>query len=665
MAILKMKRLRLMLVRSQKEELLKELARLGCVQVSEISEEVQEQESEGLVRREGSELSKLKSQQATLERAVELLKLYAPEKTPLLSAKPEVEAKLLLEEDGLEDALALAAQVNEREDRIRRIAAEESRERSLIESLTPWESLDLPLETEGTERCAVVLGSLSSRISLKDVETELSDAAEEAELFPVSQDKSQQYVLLLCAKEQLAAAQECLRNFGFGAVSLNGCTGTAKEGIAAAEDSLKALAEQKQALAGEIAAQAPHREELKLASDRLATRIGMAEAEERLYGTGSSVVLAGWVPAEREEELTALLERFECAWELSEPSEEEYPEVPVKLKNNKFSNALNMVTNMYSLPAYGTVDANPIMAPFFILFYGLMMADMGYGIIMIAAALVAMKKIKPRKGTLAFCQLLLYGGISTFIMGALTGGFFGNAPEVIAKMIDPNTTFKGLPYLFNPVDQSELVLYGAMVLGVIHLNVGMIVSFLEKKRAGKVLDGVFEEGPLWVILLGGLLVALQMLVLKDLTILKTIGLAILVVGAVMLLYGAGRHSKGFGKVTAAFGIIYNTLTGWFGDILSYSRIMALMLAGSVVAQVFNTIAAMPAESAGLNVFTGIIFLIIFLIGHALNFGLNLLGCFVHDLRLQCLEFFGKFYQDGGKSFEPLELRSKYAVAKEE
>ena len=215
------------------------------------------------------------------------------------------------------------------------------------------------------------------------------------------------------------------------------------------------------------------------------------------------------------------------------------------------------------------------------------------------------------------------------------------------------------------MDQSELVLYGAMVLGVIHLNVGMIVSFLEKKRAGKVLDGVFEEGPLWVILLGGVLVALQMLVLKDLTILKTVGLAILALGAVMLLYGAGRHSKGFGKVTAAFGIIYNTLTGWFGDILSYSRIMALMLAGSVVAQVFNTIAAMPAESAGLNVFTGIVFLVIFLIGHALNFGLNLLGCFVHDLRLQCLEFFGKFYQDGGKSFEPLEIRSKYAVAKEE
>ena len=192
----------------------------------------------------------------------------------------------------------------------------------------------------------------------------------------------------------------------------------------------------------------------------------------------------------------------------------------------------------------------------------------------------------------------------------------------------------------------------------------MIVSFLEKKRAGNLMDGVFEEGPLWVILLGGVLLALDLLGLVKSQALHYTGLALLIVGGVMLLYGAGRHAKGFGKVTAAFGVIYSTLTGWFGDVLSYSRIMALMLAGGVVAQVFNTIAAMPSEN-GVTVFSGIIFLLIFLVGHALNFGLNLLGCFVHDLRLQCLEFFGKFYQDGGKRFEPLEIRSKYAVPREE
>ena len=662
MAILKMKRLRLMLVRSQKEELLRELAKLGCVQVTEIQEELQEQENQGLVHRESSELTALKSRQATLDRALQLLESYAPAKTPLLSAKPVQESDAFLETQGLQQALELAAAIGEREDRIRRIGAEESRQRSLIESLRPWESLDLPLETEGTERSALVLGSFSNRIPLSEVEAALAEAAEEAELFPVSQDKSQRYVLLLAAKEQLPAAQESLRSFGFSAASLSGCSGTAREGIAAAEKTLQELAAEKETLSGEIAAQAPHRDELKLAFDRVSTQIAMAETEDRLYGTDATVVLEGWVPAEQEEKLTKLLERFECAWETRDPAEDEYADVPVKLKNNKFSNALNMVTNMYSLPAYGTVDPNPIMAPFFILFYGLMMADMGYGLIMIAAALVAMKKIKPRGGTLAFCQLLLYGGISTFIMGALTGGLFGDAPKVIAGMF--GSTWKGLPALFNPVDDTVVVLVGAMVLGVLHLNTGMLVSFLEKKRKGNLADGLFEEGPLWVILLGIILFALDMAGVVKSSALHTAGLVILSVGGVLLLYGAGRHAKGFGKVTAAIGVIYNTLTGWFGDVLSYSRIMALMLAGGVVAQVFNKIAAMPSEG-GVTVFSGIFFLVIFLIGHALNFGLNLLGCFVHDLRLQCLEFFGKFYQDGGKPFQPLEIRSKYAVPKEE
>ena len=672
MAILQMERLRLVLLRSQKKELLRQLTKLGCVQVSQVSEELREQEAAGLLDRESSDLTSLKSRQATLDRAVELIGTYAPEKTPLLRAKPELERDVLLDEEGLEEARALAEQICAREDRIRRISAEESRQRSVIESLQPWEGLDLPLETEGTERSALLLGSMSARIPFEEAEAVLAEAADEAELFPVSQDKAQRYLVLLCAREQLSAAQEALRELGFTAANLSGIEGTAKEGVAAAQKALEELAAEKKELAEAIAAQAPHRRELELASDRLGSRIAMAEAEERLVGTGSALVLEGWVPTERKAELEALLEGYDCAWETRDPEADEYPEVPVKLKNNVFSNALNMVTDMYSLPAYGTVDPNPVMAPFFILFYGLMMADMGYGIIMMIAALVILKKMKPRGGTLAFSQLMLYGGISTFLMGALTGGFFGNAPEIVAGMF--GSTWKGLPALFSPVNDSTMVLYGAMALGVLHLNTGMVVSFLEKKKAGNVLDGVFEEGPLWVILLGGVLLALDLLGLVktpavsvagwEKPVLFFVGLGILVLGGVMLLYGAGRHAKGFGKVTAAFGAIYSTLTGWFGDILSYSRIMALMLAGGVVAQVFNTIAAMPSKN-GVTVVSGIAFLLIFLVGHALNFGLNLLGCFVHDLRLQCLEFFGKFYQDGGKPFGPLEIRSKYALPREE
>lgn len=657
-----MKKLYLLAVRSRKEALLRELVQRGCVEFSEMEGDIQGTGMEGLLKREDTKLMTLRSQYASLTHAVDLLGKYAPVKSKLLSAAPEVAGSVLLDDSGIASALKIAAAIEGADDRIKRISAEESRQRSLAESLEPWLDLDMPLGMEGTARANVLIGSFSSKVKLDEVDSALAQASEEAELFRISADKSSQYVALVFIREALGNVQEVLRTYGFAPAGFSGFKGTARETLAAANQELAELAAEKESCVAAIVGESVRRDDLKLASDRVSTQIAMAEAEGRLYGTDSVVMMEGWMPAEREEELARVFEKYDCAWDSREPEEDEYPTVPVSLKNNKFSNALNMVTNMYSLPAYGSVDANPIMAPFFILFYGLMMADMGYGLIMIAAAIVAMAKIKPRGGSLCFCQLLLYGGISTLLMGALTGGFFGDAPYQLVHMFNPASTWEGLPYLFSPVNDSTLVLYGAMVLGVLHLNTGMVVSFVLKCRRGHVVDGLFEEVPLWIILVGGVMMGLKLLGVTD--ALFGIGKIVLIAGAVLLLVGSARGAKGFGIIGAAFGCIYNTVTGWFGDILSYSRIMALMLAGGVVAQVFNTIAAMPATSSGVNAVTIIVFILIFLIGHGLNFALNLLGCFVHDLRLQCLEFFGKFYEDGGKPFQPLGFKSKYVRAKE-
>ena len=644
MAILKMKRLRLMVVRSKKDELLRELARLGCVEFSEIGEELQEAGAADQLRRESSGLTAIKSQQTALEHAVTLLDRYAPVKSKLLSAKPELEDRTFLTDEGVSEALALAQVISDKDDQVRRITAEESRQRSVIESLQPWEGLDLPLECDGTERTGVVLGTIPARVPLADAVKALEEAADEAELFSINEDKSAHYVILVSLKEQLAAAQEALRAFGFTAAALSGMSGTPAACIAAAKAELESLAQRKQELSEEIASEAPGRDELKLAFDKVSTKAAMAEAEDRLFGTETTVVMEGWMPAEREAELAQVFDRFECAWDSRDPEPEEYPDVPVQLKNNQVTNALNMVTNMYSLPAYDGVDPNPLMAPFFILFYGLMMADMGYGLVMIAAALVAMRKIKPRAGSLSFCQLLLYGGISTFICGALTGGFFGNALEQIGKILGKPEGWGVLPSLFNPMTDSMIVLIGSMALGLIHLNTGMVISAVEKIKAGDVASAIWEEGALWVTLAGILLFVFKIGNIGGVPV-------VLILGCLMILYGGTRGAKGFGKLTSIFGTLYNTVTGWFGDILSYSRIMALMLAGSVIATVFNTIGAIANNL--------IFFFVIFIIGHGLNFALNLLGCYVHDLRLQCLEYFGKFYKDGGRAFAPLAVKTKY------
>ncbi len=322
---------------------------------------------------------------------------------------------------------------------------------------------------------------------------------------------------------------------------------------------------------------------------------------------------------------------------MSDPAPEDYPSVPVKLKNHPLTKPLNMVTEMYSLPAYGTLDPNPLMAPFFILFYGIMMADMGYGLLMILAGAIVLKKKRPGGTFGHLCGLLVLCGITTFIMGALTGGFFGDFLTQVVKLTTGGDF--ALPALFTPLEDTMMILVGAMCLGFVQIVTGMAISFVSKLKNGQVLDAVFEEVTWWVVFIG-----LGLMILGVTPI-------VLAIGGVMVVAGPVIQNKGFGKITGIFGSLYNHVTGYFGDILSYSRLMALMLAGSVIAQVFNTLGAIPGNI--------VIFLIISFAGNALNFALNLLGCYVHDLRLQCLEYFGKFYQDGGRPFRPLDLNTKY------
>ena len=379
------------------------------------------------------------------------------------------------------------------------------------------------------------------------------------------------------------------------------------------------------------------RDALRLYLDQLNAEAAKDQSAERLMTDGTILFFEGWAPAEELTAVEKFLESLDCAWEASDPTEEEIPKVPVRLRNNWFTRPLNMVTEMYSLPSYGNVDPNPLMAPFFILFYGIMMADMGYGILMFAAGFFITRKYRP-KGTMGHLfGLLTLCGVSTFIMGALTGGFFGDFLTQAVKLTTGGDF--ALPALFTPLNDTLMILIGSMALGLVHIVTGMAISFVRKLRRGAVLDALFEEVTWWVVFLGIGLMALGVTNL------------VLYLGIALVILGPLVTEKGFGKLTGIFGSLYNHVTGYFGDILSYSRLMALMLAGSVIAQVFNTLGAIPGNI--------VIFVIVSMAGNALNFALNLLGCYVHDLRLQCLEYFGKFYEDGGKPFRPLAMEPKY------
>ena len=459
------------------------------------------------------------------------------------------------------------------------------------------------------------------------------------------------YLFFLCHRDQSEEALDVLKSYGFSSTTFKGITGTARETYDLHAGQIQVLEQKKQSLEETLRSFGTHRPALQLAFDRITQDIQKESCKERLLSTDQSFFLDGWVTAPDAGKLEELLGGFDCAYELTDPTEEEIPDVPVKLKNNFLTRCMNVVTEMYSLPAYDGLDPNPLMAPFFIVFFGMMMADMGYGILMIAAALVVLKKTRPREGTRNFMELVLWCGISTFIWGAMTGGFLGDFIPQIAKIINPNTTLTSLPHLFTPLDDTVAILLGSLVLGVIQVVTGMAISVVKKTMDGQFWDAFWDEITWWVILAG---IALAVLGVGSVAGFPVV----LIVGCVMLLYGATRNARGFGKVTALIGTVYNGVTGYFSDILSYLRLMALMLSGSVIAQVFNTLGSVFG-----NV---VVFIIISLIGNALNLALNLLGCYVHDLRLQCLEYFGRFYKEGGKPYQPLSIQTKYNdIIKEE
>lgn len=639
MAILKMKKLRICGVSEEQTQLIRQLQLLGSVEIGAPCALTDTQGVQVFCAGDGKSADALLRTSARLTSALETLKHYETKKGGLFAARPEKTIGELFSDEAYAAALDTAQAVLDAQDARSRLAAEKSRLTAVRESFVPWQQLPLPLETLGTQHTRILLGTVPAQTDLEALRARVFEAADEVQLEQISADQQSLYLLVFvhkCAAEAVGAA---LREAGFALTTFDGVQGTAAENIRRTDEAIAACEQQDAEKLAELTALAEQKSALQLAFDRCTQEIAKAQAADRLVHSEKTFCLGGWVPCKDVGKLEALLSGFCCAWELTDPAPEEYPDVPVKLKNNKLTWPLNMVTEMYSLPAYDGVDPNPLMAPFFILFYGIMMADMGYGLLMILASIIITKKSRPKGTSGQMFGLMFSCGISTFLMGALTGGFFGDFLPQLVGIIDPDTTFKALPSLFTPLDDTITILIGAMALGFVQIVTGMAISFVEKIKKGQIMDAIWEELTWWIVFAG---IACMALGVTNI---------VLYVGLAMVVVGSGWSAKGFGKVTAIFGSVYNHVTGYFGDILSYSRLMTLMLAGSVIASVFNTLGAIPG-----NV---VIFLIISALGNGLNFALNLLSCYVHDLRLQCLEYFGKFYQDGGKPFEPLAINTKY------
>ena len=461
-------------------------------------------------------------------------------------------------------------------------------------------------------------------------------------------------VALFCHRSVAAAAGDTLSALVFTRCSFREAL-TAAEAIAKEDAEIKRLSSEEEAVAKEAVAELPRLKDLKVYADYLSAEEEKAELFARIFKTQATFTMRGYLPKEEAERVKAVVAGVTDAYllDFSSPTEEDTP--PTLLKNKGPARAAEFVTNMYSVPDYREYDPNAFVFIFFMIFFGIIMADIGYGLLLFLGGLVIAKRRRVNDGVKKLASILSYGGIFTVVFGALFGSCFG---------------FSLYHFLPDPSSGSRTdvltILLGCLALGLLQITVGYVLSAVNSIRHGHILDAVFDAFS-WVLFCVGLFFAVFNFITSYFAIpvgegvraffdvMTLPGVIMLGVGLVVAAVTAGRKEKLLGKFTKAFGAVYGIIN-LLSDVLSYARLFGLMLSGMIIAQQFNGIGLDLIAAGSIGFVFGPV---VMLIGHAFNLAMGVLGAYIHDCRLQYIEFFSKFYTGEGALFTPLGSRVQY------
>jgi len=581
--------------------------------------------------------------------ALDIIDQYGELKKPLFKTRrivtSEEAASIPSQEIETEDLIARLIRLNEelrnKRDEINRLDTDNI-------MFEPWQAYDVPLDQSQTETITTIMGVLPAAYDKDRLEEVVRAITERYVMKQVNEDKAMKYLAFLVPKEKEDEILQALKDEGFQALEMRSYKGTVTENIEKNSQKKLVLQEDVDKILQEIRELAQNKEHIEDYQDILTVELDKKKTRSKLLKTKKTFYLEGWVPEGKIEQVKQLLDNNECYYEFRDPEEGET--VPVLLKNSKFATPIEAVTEMYSLPAYGTIDPTAIYSIWYIIFFGLMFSDAGYGLLMIIVCGIALKKYNFEGTMYKFVKGFLYCGISTFFWGAMFGSWFGDLISVVSS------TFFGKeiaikPILFDPLSNPMPLLVASIVLGVAHLFLALGIEGYKLLKQGKLVDFICNI-ILWYATIIGLILWLAGGSIGPAA--TTVGKYMSIIAIVGLALTGGRDRKGFGKIMGGFSNVYD-ITSWLSDIMSYARIMALGLATGAIAQVVNTIGTL----AGGGVKGAILFIIVFLLGHTLNFGINVIGAFIHSARLQFVEFFGKFYEDGGDAFAPLKKNTKY------
>ncbi len=549
---------------------------------------------------------------------------------------------------------ALTKNISEYKKKISKIIAD-------IDTLKPWITSDLPLNTEKTEFVSIFFGT-TDKESKKEIIKEASEKNISMEIKTVHESntkknpKSCEVVFVL--KKDKKEATELLLEYGFSFFSYSSPL-TPKNEILKLNKEKEEYEKLIKDAEEKLTAFKENYNDIEFLIDYYTLKKDKYNEVKKLAMTKSTVVIRGFVPEIYSESIKSEFEhKYPTVIKISDLNEDDNP--PVLLSNNSFTSAVEGITEMYALPNKNDTDPNGVMAFFYYLFFGMMLSDAGYGLIITTAMLLLLKLTSVEGSLRRSFRMFFYCGISTFFWGALFGSWFGDLPQVISREFF-NTELGSIALWFEPLTNPITLLLFSFGLGIIHLFAGLYMRFKILYESGKRTDAYLEVFPIFITVLGAC--PLGAGILADVPgFFKTTGTVLLLIGSISIVLTAKRSTKNiFFRFFGGIYGLYNVATGYLSDILSYSRLLALGLATGSIASVINLIAVMP-ESVFLKAF---MLIFVGLIGHTANLGINLLGAYVHSDRLQFVELFSKFYEGGGEAFAPLKANTKYYTFEKE
>lgn len=644
MSILKMKKVTIGGLKSEKDDIMYLLQRMNVMEITEVVNDAEDDAEQRQEKEPNPELIAIRKTLSDIDQALSKIGPFHKKKG---LAKPEYKLDQVNSIGKDRERLdKLLTDISAAERQMGELKSRKSGNEKIIAQLKPFEGLGIPVEEIGRSSSTTSVVGFFPTASVKALES--LETGEYVYFEQLSEDRDSTYYFFVIHNDVYDEVLNELRNIGFAGVDLSAYKGVPKDIVAACkkedkeiQDSLENAGKVYEELAGDY-------EFLMVSADYYGIQEQRLESEEKSDDTKNTFFVTGWVIARNVENLRKSLENLSpnCFMEDRDPTDDEF--IPTALQNNKIVKPYEAVTDLYSPPDARGFDPNSVMAPFFFIFIGMMVSDAAYGILLTIACIVLLKIMKPGEGMMSkILKVVAMGGISTLIWGAIYGSWFAFTPP------------EGY-YLVSQMNEPLLALVICYALGVIHLFTGHFVNMYIAIRDGDVM-GAFMDTFTWILWYAGLTVwlvsgAAPMLFGIQLSpVVGQIGRWMTIVGAVSLILTQGRAKKNIiGKFISGLLSLYDT-SGYLSDVLSYSRLFAMGLATGVVGMVVNTIVGMLMGNP-----VGMVFgVIVFIAGHTVNIAINVLGAYVHASRLQYIEYYGKFYQDGGEKFKPLSLKTKH------